>query len=115
MTSGDVPTREPADSAVLASLAPEARRAVIDRFLAEAHGAVRDAMAAAAAADADWLSRVADGLAADADALGLIELSAAAAALARAGREGAGEVGAPLVALARAWDDARALLARARA
>ncbi len=104
----------PAPGEALEGLTPAARRALTDRFLAEAPGLVRDALAAAAAADHADVARLGDALAADAATLGLGELAAAAAALSLAARAGGDDVPPRLVGLVLAWDAAGAALGRAR-
>lgn len=92
------------------ALSPAARRHLAEDLIARGPGDVRDALAAAAAADYRALARAAGALAESAATLGLGELAAAAHALTQAARAGELELGERLVALTLAWDRARPVL-----
>ncbi len=89
----------------LRDLAPAARRAVIEQFLADAHARLRDLLSAAATQDRDTVARIASGLATDARAVGLSAPQQAALDLARAAATDA-PLGAPVLALTRALAEA---------
>ena len=95
----------PRRSDPLGSLGPTARRAVLEQFFADAHARLRDLLSAAAAEDRETVVRLAAGLAADAEAVGLERPSTAARALARAA-ENSQDLGAPALALTRALAEA---------
>ncbi len=97
----------PADR--LAGLTPEARRVVLQELLATTSRRVRDLLAAAATDDRESIMRLATALGSDVAGLGMDDVRTAAAELA-ASAGGEGPLGAPAVALARAYQAACARL-----